>query len=99
MIWWDLRQYRNTILHSPTGPIDITSHHSLNHRISKEKEKGTNVIAKSNSRLFSGYYSITKLQSRDISSKIHWMETLRLARTDYEEPDSTIIRQVILQQT
>ena len=26
MIQWDLWQYRNTILHSPTGPIAIASH-------------------------------------------------------------------------
>ena len=41
MILWDLWQYRNTILHSPTGLIAIASHHSLDHRISVEKVKGT----------------------------------------------------------
>ena len=99
MIRWDLWQYRNSILHSPTGPIAIASHHSLNHRISKEKAKGTDGIAKSNSHLFSAFYSTTKLQSGDTSSKTLWLEMVRLARAEYEEPDSAIIRQALSQQT
>ena len=99
MIRWDLWQYRNTILHSPTGPTAIASHQSLNNRISEEKSKGTDGIAKSNSYLFSAFYSITKLQSGDISSKTHWLEMVRLARADYEEPDSAIIRQALSQRT
>ena len=87
------------VLYSPTGPIAIVSHHTLNHRISEEREKGTDKITKSNSHLFSVYYSIIKFQSRDIPSKIHWLEMVRLARADYEEPDSAIIRQAISQQT
>ena len=97
MIRWDLWQYRNTILHSPTGPIAIASHYSLNHRISEEKAKGTDRISKYNSCLFSNFYSITKLQSSDIQSKILWLEMVRLARADYEEPDSAIICQAISQ--
>ena len=92
MIQWDLWQYRNTILHSPTGPSAIASHQSLNHRISKEKSKGMDGIAKSYTHLFSAFYSITKLQSRDISSKILWLEMVRLARAEYEVSDSAIIR-------
>ena len=99
MIRWDLWQYHNSILHSPTGPIAIASHHSLNHRMSKEKAKGTDGIAKSNTHLFSTFYSITKLHSGDISSKILWLEMVRLARADYDEPDSAIIRQALSQRT
>ena len=97
IIRWDLWQYRNLILHSPTGPIAIASHHSLNHRISEEKAKGTDGIAKSNTHLFSALYSITKLHSGDISSKILWLEMVRLAGAEYEEPDSAIIRQALSQ--
>ena len=99
MIRWDLWQYCNTILYSLTGPIAIARRQSLNHRISEEKATGTDGIAKSNTHLFSAFYSITKLHSGDISSKIHWLEMVRLARAEYEEPDSAIIRQVISQQT
>ena len=65
-------------VHSPTGPIAIASHHSFNQQISEEKEKGADGIAKSNSHLFSVYYSVTKLQSGDSSSKIDWLEMVRL---------------------
>ena len=99
MIRWHLWQYRNSILHSLTGPIAIASHLSLNHQISKEKEKGTDGIAKSNTHLFSALYSITKLYSGDISSKILWLEMVRLARAEYEEPDSAIIHQAFSQRT
>ena len=50
-------------------PIAVVSHQSLNYRISEEKSKGTDDIAKSNNHLFSTFYSITKLQSGDISYK------------------------------
>ena len=56
MIRWDFWQYLNTILHSLTGHIAIASQHSLHHRISEEKAKGTDEITKSNSYLFSVYY-------------------------------------------
>ena len=86
-------------LYSPTGPIAIASHHSLNHQISEEKSKGMDGIAKSNTHLFSAFYSITKLQSGDISYKTRWLEMVRLARAEYEEPDSAIIRQALSQRT
>ena len=56
-------------------------------------------IVKSNTHLFSAFYSITKLQSGDISSKIRWLEMVRLAWAEYEEPDSAIIRQALSQRT
>lgn len=99
MIRWDLWQYRNTILHSLTGPIAITSHQSLNYRISKEKSKGTDSIAKSNTHLISAFYSITKHQSGDISYKNRWLEMVRLALAEHEEPDSAIICQALSQRT
>ena len=56
-------------------------------------------IAKSNTHLFSAFYSITKLQSGDLSHKIHWLEMVRLTRAEYKEPDSAIIRQALSQRT
>ena len=96
MIQWDLWQYRNNVLHSPTGPIAIASHHSLTYRISEELAKGTDIIAKSNTHLFSSFYSITKLQSWDIPSKILWLEMVCLAWIEYEEPDLTLLSSVRL---
>ena len=97
MIRWDLWQYRNSILHSPTGPIAIASHHSLNYRISEEKAKGTDRIANSNTHLFSAFYSISKLHSGDIPSKILWLEMVRLARAEYEELHSASLCQALSQ--
>ena len=95
MIRWDLWEYRNSILHSPTGPIALASHHSLNYKISEEKAKGMDGIARSNAHLFSAFYSNTKLHSGDIPSKILWLEMVRLAREEYEEPNSARLRQAI----
>ena len=50
---------------------------------------------KSNCHLFSVHNSITKLQSSDISYKTNWLEMFFLARVDYKESDSAIIRQSI----
>ena len=97
MIQWDLWQYRNKVLHSPASYIDIASHYTLNHQI--RKEKGIDSIAKTNSHMFSVHNSITNLQSSDISSKINWLGMVHLAQAEYEEPDTTIIRQSFPQHT
>ena len=66
MIWWDLRQFWNYVLYSPTGPITIASQYSLNYQISKEKANGTDgIIAKSICYLISVHNSITKHYSSD----------------------------------
>ena len=57
------------------------------------------MIAKSNTHLFSALYSITKLHSGDISSKILWLEMVGLAQAEYEEPDSATICQALSQRT
>ena len=95
MIRWDMWQFRNQVLHSLTGPTSITSHQSLNHRISEEKHRGTDGIDRSNYHLFSTQYTITKLQSSSIDDKKLWLKLVHLARKEYNEPDSDIIRQAI----
>ena len=69
LIQWDMLQFRNKALHSPTGPALIASHHSLNYQISKEKYIGIDGINRSNHNLFSKQYTITKLQSSSITEK------------------------------
>ena len=95
MIRWDMWQFRNKVLHSPTGPTSIASHHSLNHQISKEHRRGTDGINRSNYHLFSTQYTITKLQSSSIDDKKLWLKLVTLARKEYDESDSEIVRQAI----
>ena len=76
-------QFRNQVLHSPTGPTSIASHHSLNYQISKEKHTGTNGIDRSNYHLFSKLYIITKLYSSSIKDKKLWLELVSLACKEY----------------
>ena len=88
-------QFRNKVLHSPTGPTAIASHHSLNHQISEEHRRGTDGIDRSSYHLFSTQYTITKLQSSTIDDKQLWLKSVTLARKEYVEPDSEIVRQAI----
>ena len=88
-------QFRNKVLHSPTGPPSIASHHSLNHQISEEHRRGTDGIDRSSYHLFSTQYTITKLQSSSLDDKKLWLKSVTLARTEYDEPDSENIRQAI----
>ena len=97
MIQWDLWQFQNQVLHLPTGPIAITSHHSLNYQISEETAIGTDGIAKSNYHLFSVNHSVTKFHAGYITTKTNWLEMVHLACAEYEEPDSDIICQAISQ--
>ena len=99
MIRWDMWQFRNKVLHSPTGPTAIASHHSLNHQISEEHRRGTDGIDRSSYHLFSTQYSITDLQSSTIDDKQLWLKSVTLARKEYDEPDSEIVRQAISMRT
>ena len=99
MIRWDMWQFRNKVLHSPTGPTSIASHHYLNHRISEEHRRGTDGINQSNYHLFSTLYTITKLQSSSLDDKKLWLKAVTLARKEYDEPDSEIVRQAISMRT
>ena len=99
MIRWDMWQFRNKALHSPTGPTAIASHHSLNHQISEEHRRGTDGIDRSSYHLFSTQYSITNLQSSTIDDKQLWLKSVTLARKEYDEPDSEIVRQAISMRT
>ena len=98
MIQWDMWQFRNKVLHSPTGPTSIASHHCLNHQISKEHRRGTDGIDQSNYHLFSTQYTFTKLQSSSINDKRLWLKSVTLARKEHVEPNSEIVCQFISMQ-
>ena len=87
LLRWDMWQFRNTALHSPTGITAITSHHSLNYKIDEEIGQGKDGIDRSNYRLFSPPYTLNNLQSSSIQHKELWLEEVRLARKEYVEPD------------
>ena len=92
-------QFRNTALHSPTGPTSMASHCSLNIQISEEHRRGTDGINRSSYHLFCTQYSIQSLQSSSLEDKKLWLKSVTLARKDYDEPDSDIIRQAISMRT
>ena len=71
--------------------------HSLNYRISKENCIGKDNIDRSNYRLFSSPYTLTKLQSSSITDKKLCLYKVSLARKEYVEPDNTVTRQAISQ--
>ena len=87
------------MLHSPTGPTSIASHNSWNHQISDEHRRGTDGIDQSSYHLFSTQYTITKLQSSNLDDKKLWLKAVTLARKEYDEPDSEIVRQAISMRT
>ena len=92
-------QFRNTALHSQTGPTLIASHCSLNHQISEEHRRGTDGIDRSSYHLFSTQYTITHLQSSSLDDKKLWLKSVTLAQKEYDEPDSKIVRQAISMRT
>jgi len=97
MIRWDMWQFQNVALHSPAGTTSITSHHSLNYRISKEKRIGTDGIDLSNYHLFKSKQYTPKLHSSSISDKKLWLQEVSLACKEYVEPDDKVTRQAISQ--
>ena len=97
LLRWDMWQFRNTALHSPTGITAISSHHSLNYKIDEEIRRGKDGIDRSNYHLFSLSYTLTNLQSNSIQNKALWLEEVSLARKEYVEPDDEVTRQAISQ--
>ena len=98
LLRWDLWQFHNAALHSPTGATAITSHRSLNYKIDKnEIRRGRGCIDCSNYCVFSPPYTLTKLQSSSIHEKELWLYEVSLACKGYVEPDDTVTRQAISQ--
>ena len=97
LLQWDMWQFRNTALHSPTGATVITSHHSLNYKIDEEICQGTDGIDHSNYCLFSPPNTLTKLQSSSVHVKELWMYQVNQACKEYVEPDDTVTCQAISQ--
>ena len=69
LLRWNMWQFRNTALHSPTGITVISSHHTLNYKIGVEIHRGKDGIDCSNYYLFSPPYTLTNLQSTSIQKR------------------------------
>ena len=61
LLWEDLWQFRNKILHSPAGPTAVASHHSLNYQIGKQFTLNTDGIVEGSYFLFSTPYTLDSL--------------------------------------
>ena len=97
LLQWDMWQFRNTALHSPTGATVITSHHSLNYKIDEEICQGTDGIDCSNYCLFSPLNTLTKLQSSSIHDKEQWRNEVSMANKEYVDPGDEVTRQATSQ--
>ena len=97
MLRWDMWQFRNTALHSPTGITVLASHHTLNYKIEEEIHRGKDGINCSDYYLFSPPYTLTNLQSTSIQKKELWLEEVSLARKEYVEPDDDVTCQATSQ--
>ena len=97
LLRWDMWQFRNTALHSPTGITAIISHHSLNYKIDEEICRGKDGINRADYHFFSPPYTLANLQSSTIQDKELWLEDVRLARMEYVKPDDEVTRQATSQ--
>jgi hypothetical protein len=93
MIRWDLWEFRNGILHAPTGPLAVAKHSFLNSLIGEDFTRGKDGIDKHYYYLFEGDNTIEKLQAADITTKEQWLQTLLSARQDYEPPEAIITKE------
>ena len=95
----DLWQFRNKILHSPTGPTAVASHHTLlNYDISEQFTLNTDGILEGSHCLFSHPYTLESLYSMSAEDKSHWLQQVQDACSCYEPPDDPAIRQLHSQQ-
>ena len=94
----NLQQFRNKMLHSPTGPTAVASHHSLNYDIGKQFMLNTDGISEGLYFLFSDPYTLENLYSMSAEDKAKWLQQVQGAHSCYEAPDDPDIRQLRYQQ-
>jgi hypothetical protein len=97
MIRCDLWEFRNGILHTPTGPLAVAKHAFLNSLIGKDFTRGKDGIDKYYYYLFEGDNTLNNLQASNITTKEQWLQTLLSARQDYEPPEAVITKESRLQ--
>ena len=94
----NLWQFRNKILHSPTGPTAVASHHSLNYQVGEQFTLNTDGILEGSHFFFSSPYTLDSLYSTSAEDKVKWLQQVGDARSCYEAPDDPHIRQLRSQQ-
>ena len=90
LVCWDLWKFRNKVLHAPSGPLLVAQNHRLNQDIENEFADGTADLRKQDHSLFKKW-TVQKLQRSDVHTKQQWLESVRLAREQYEAPEDAII--------
>jgi hypothetical protein len=93
MIWWDLWEFRNGLLHALTGQLAIAKDTFLNSLFGEDFTRGTDGINKHYYYLFKGDNTLGNLQAADIITKHQWLQTLLSARQDYEPPEAAITKE------
>jgi hypothetical protein len=93
MIRWDLWEFRNGILHAPTGPLAVAKQTFLNSLIGEDFTRGKDGIDKHYYYLFEGDNTLDNLQAADIITKQQWLQTLLSALQDYKPPEAAITKE------
>ena len=84
---WD---FRNNVLHAPAGPLAVAQHYRLNQDIEEEFPLGTADLRRPDHPLFR-QWTVEIFRACDIFAKKQWLESVRLAREQYEAPEAAII--------
>ena len=78
--------FRNNVIHAPAGLLAVAQHYRLNQDIEEECALGTAGLRKHDYPLFR-QWTIERLRACDIITKKQWLESVRLAREEYEAPE------------
>jgi len=86
----DLWQFRNNVLHAPAGSLAVAHHYRLNQDIEEQFTLGTADLRRSDYPLIRKW-TVARLHACDSITKKQWLESIRLAREQYEAPEAAII--------
>ena len=97
MITWNLWDFRNGFIHSPSGPVARLEHQTLNSQIDAQWDQGYDDLFESDKYLFTNrtQEEIRKLAKE---AKQQWLKDVELAR-EQEEPLENQLPMVQLQRT
>ena len=79
LITWDMWQFRNSVIHGPSGPIAQQQHHELDLQIDEEWALGSADLQRSDKHLFTEK-SLEELYGSSVIYKRHWLTDVTQAR-------------------
>ena len=91
-ICWDLWQFRNKVLHAPAGTLAVAQHYRLNQDIEEQFALGTADLRRPDYPLIR-LWTVASLHACDIITKKQWLESIRLAREEYEAPEDNTTKE------